>query len=165
MNCRQLSVGVDSLIRNQQRGIDSSREPYDSLADRLWRSYDSADKGAGFISERVLEWCWRWCQQTGWKPSVQSDASSLWLCSFWSSLLFSIHPSLALSFIFSLCLSPSCLFSTARWVITAVAHDTPPFVFWDLPTHWSLPLLLLAATYTLLAYVHTCTYVLLPLIP
>lgn len=102
MNCRQLRVGVDFLICNQQQGIDSSQEPCDSLADRLWRSHDSADKGAGFISECVSERCWRWCQQTGWKPSIQWDTSSLWLCSFWSSLLFAIHPSLSLSLSVSL---------------------------------------------------------------
>lgn len=63
--------------------------------------------------------------------SIQSDTSSLWLQSFWSSL----HLSLSLSH--SVCLSVSvCAVSfppsKSRWAVAVMAHNTHPFEFFHL---------------------------------
>lgn len=79
-------------------------QPCSSWADRFGEvTWQRRSRGTGawlrllLATERLSGRCWHWCEQTGWKPSVQPDASSLWPQSFWSSLLFSMHKPLSLS--------------------------------------------------------------------
>lgn len=94
---------------------------------------------------------WHWWEQTGWIQSIQSDASSLWLQSFWSSLLLSIHLSLSMSF---------CLISKIQNQMSDRRHGTWHTIF--CPLSFSISLILPTHSH---ACMHTPTHSLLPLIP